>query len=191
MKKIGAWIALAIALVALPGLAQVPLAYTSKNAHLRAGPGRDYPVIAILPTGSEVAVQGCLRDYSWCDVIAAPNRGWVYAGNINYPYQGADVPVLKYGAEIGITIVGFILFDYWAFHYHDRPFYRERDGWIQRPRPPRIFGPPPIPRPEPPKRPDPPRRGEPGVRQPLPPPPAPGSPDKRLPQPPQPGKPRA
>lgn len=183
MQHIGTLILLVLSLAAFPCMAHVQLASTSKEVHLRAGPARGYPVVARLPAGFEVAVQGCLRDYSWCDVIAGPDRGWVYAGNIKVPYRGVDVPVLKYGAEIGIAVIGFILLDYWAFHYPDRPYYQEREWWVQRPRPPRIIGPPPIPRPQPP------RQDTPGAKPPAP--PQPDAPEKRRPQPPQPGSPRS
>ncbi len=176
MKKLGALGLLTMALVALPCVAQAQMAYTSKDAHLRAGPARDYPVIAVLPAGLEISVQGCLRDYSWCDAIAGPNRGWIYAGNINYAYQGTYVPVLNYGAEIGIAVIGFILFDYWVDNYRDRPFYRDRDRWVNRPRPPRAVGPGVV-------HPEPPRRGEPGTRNPKP--PQLGGPGGQRPQPPQ------
>jgi len=128
--------------LALPSEAQTQLAYTARDAHLRAGPAREYPVVAILPAGLAVSVQGCLSDYSWCDVIAGPSRGWVYAGNIDYAYDGMYVPLLTYGPQIGIGVTGFILFDYWSDHYHDRPWYRDRDrwdrdrrGWNARPHP--------------------------------------------------------
>ena len=64
-------------------------------------------MVAILPAGMQILVEGCLSDYRWCDVVAGPNRGWVYAGNIVYPYEGADVPVLTYGAVIGLGIITF------------------------------------------------------------------------------------
>jgi uncharacterized protein YraI len=122
------------ALLIPPGAtqAQAQLAVTAKNAHLRAGPARDYPVVAILPMGLEISVQGCLSDYSWCDVIVGPSRGWMYAGNISYAYNGAYVPLITYGAEIGVGVVGFILFDYWTLHYHNRPWYRDREEWVHR-----------------------------------------------------------
>lgn len=189
MKKLLALGLLTMAFLVLPAASQAQgqLAYTAKNAHLRAGPARDYPVIAILPAGFEVLVQGCLSDYSWCDVIAGPDRGWVYAGNLDYAYEGGYVPLLDYGPQIGIGITGFFLFDYWDRHYRDRPFYRDRDGWAHRPRPPQ----PPIVRPLPP------RHGEPGGRLP---PPGPGGPGPHprppprnmpgeLPRPPQHGRP--
>jgi uncharacterized protein YraI len=121
-------------LAGAPTIAYAQVAYTAKDVHLRAGPARDYPVVAILPAGAEIAVEGCLSGYSWCDVVAGPNRGWVYSGNIVYPYQGADVPVLTYGAMIGFGIVAFSVGDYWDHYYRDRPWYPQRQVWINRPR---------------------------------------------------------
>ncbi|TAK79843.1 MAG: peptide-binding protein [Betaproteobacteria bacterium] len=152
MKKLGAMGLLMLSLAALPFVAQAQqLAYTSKEVHLRAGPGRDYPVVAILPAGFEISVLGCLSSYSWCDVLAASSRGWVYAGNIYYPYQGSNVPVLNYGVQLGIAVLSFILLDYWADHYHDRPFYRQREQWVHRPRPLQQVHPG-APRPQPPRQ---------------------------------------
>ena len=52
-------------------------AYTTKSAHLRAGPAREYPVVAIVSPGVQVTVGGCVSDYNWCEVILADsNRGW-------------------------------------------------------------------------------------------------------------------
>ena len=131
LKVLGVLTAL---LAGAPAIAYAQVAYTAKNVHLRAGPARDYPVVAILPAGFQIAVEGCLSGYSWCDVLAGPNRGWVYAANIVYPYQGADVPVLTYGAEIGLGIVVFSVGDYWDHYYRGRPWYSQRQVWINRPR---------------------------------------------------------
>lgn len=49
-------------LAALPFSAQAQLAYAAKDIHLRAGPARDYSVVAIVPAGFEVTVLGCLSD---------------------------------------------------------------------------------------------------------------------------------
>jgi uncharacterized protein YraI len=124
---------LAAATLFLPAAANAELAYTAKTVHLRAGPARDYPVVAILEAGLAVDVQGCMQDYSWCDVIAGEFRGWVYARNINYTYQGAYVPVIDYGAIIGIGVVTFIIGSYWHDHYIDRPWYRQMPQWSHRP----------------------------------------------------------
>lgn len=120
-------------LVALLGgvslAAQAQNAYTVKDVNLRAGPAREYPVVYILPAGTGLDVVGCLSDYSWCDVVVGPYRGWVYAGNIDYAYQGQYVAVPVYGPVLGITIISFTLLDYWGRHYPHQPFYRDRDRW--------------------------------------------------------------
>lgn len=139
-------IALAIATFGAEAPAQAPvqvIAYTAKPVNLRAGPARDYPVVAVLPAGFQVAVQGCLSTYAWCDVIAGYDRGWVYAGNINYPYQNQWQPLLTWGPMIGIAILGFTFDDYWHRHYWNRPWYGERERWAHVP-PPRFVRPRPA-----------------------------------------------
>ncbi|MGP1679136.1 MAG: SH3 domain-containing protein [Burkholderiales bacterium] len=130
-------------MLALPVAANAQVAYTAKTVHLRAGPARDYPVVAILGSGLAVTIQGCMRDYSWCDVIAGEYRGWVYAGNIVHSYQGANVPVIDYGGAIGIGVVTFVIGSSWHDHYIGRPWYRQTPQWSHRlpraainPRPP-------------------------------------------------------
>jgi uncharacterized protein YraI len=121
-------------LAGAPTISYAQLAYTSNGVNLRAGPAVEYPVVAILPAGMPISVEGCLSDYRWCDVVAGPNRGWVYAGNIVYPYQGANVPVLTYGAVIGLGVLAFSVGNYWDNHYRGRPWYSQRQVWIDRPR---------------------------------------------------------
>jgi uncharacterized protein YraI len=152
-----------VLVVALLGLLCVPFAvraleaHTTQSANLRAGPARDYPVVAVLPPYAPLDVQGCLSDYSWCDVIALDinERGWVYAGNIEYLYEGAEVPLLDYGSMSGIVVIPFVLGDYWDQHYRYRPWYHDRDRWIHTPRPvqPPRAGPPSTSQPAPPKEP--------------------------------------
>jgi len=113
--------------------AQQQLAYTVEPVQLRAGPGMDYPLVASLEHGVAVAVQGCLQDYSWCDVIAEPNRGWVNSVYIVYPYQSTYVPVSDYGASIGFGVVTFIIGNYWHDHYVARPWYQHMPRWQYKP----------------------------------------------------------
>jgi uncharacterized protein YraI len=121
-------------LATLPaGVSAQQLAHTTKDVNLRAGPARDYPVVTVLPGGVQVVVEGCVPDYRWCDVVAGPLRGWVYAKNIVYPYEGNSVPVLDYGAVIGIGIAAFVVGDYWDRHYRGRPWYGQRQHWIGHP----------------------------------------------------------
>lgn len=131
---------LVVALAALPTASLAQSAYAAKELNLRAGPSTDYPVVAVLPASTAVFVQGCLSDYRWCDVVAGPSRGWVYAGNIVYPYRGANVPVATYGAAIGFGVLAFSVANYWDSHYVGRPWYPQRHLWINRP-PPVHYGP--------------------------------------------------
>lgn len=151
MKSLVPLALLAVSLSVLPAaaLAQAPSATTAKRVNVRAGPARDYPLVAVLPAAYVVSVQGCLPEYKWCDVIAGSGRGWVYAGNLNYFHQGRHVPLPEYGPAAGVAELGFILEDYWARHYQDRPWYGERDRWAFR------AGPPPpvrVRRPKPPEQ---------------------------------------
>ena len=160
---------LALCLAALlPALAAAQQAYSTKWINLRAGPARDYPLVMSLGPGTPLLVQGCTEGFGWCDVVApGDTRGWVYAGNIAYPFQNADVPVLGYGAVIGFPIVTFVIGNYWNQYYRNRPWYGNQDRWSHHRPPPRpIIRPPgPPPRPGPIVRP-PPRPYPPGVRPP-------------------------
>ncbi|AOI88695.1 SH3 domain-containing protein [Burkholderia pseudomultivorans] len=121
---------------ALPGVADAQSdAYTNAPAELFAGPAPDYPVVAQLAPGTALDVYGCLSDYTWCDVAVPGVRGWIDAQLLNYPYQGNDVPVLEYGAIVGIPITGFAIGAYWDRYYRNRPWYHDRDRWAHRPEP--------------------------------------------------------
>ena len=136
----------------LPAIAAAQQARATKWVNLRAGPDRDYPLVASFGAGTPLAVQGCTDGFGWCDVVAPDGtRGWVYAGNIAYPYERREVPVIGYGAMIGIPIITFALGNYWGAHYNNRPWYRDRDRWEHRPSRP-VYRPPvrPLPGPRPP-----------------------------------------
>jgi uncharacterized protein YraI len=142
---------LLFALAALAPLATTAQeARTAKWVNVRAGPARDYPLVASLPAGTPLAVQGCTDGFGWCDAIAPDGlRGWIYAGNIVYPYQNAQVPILGYGAVIGLPIVTFVIGSYWGDYYRGRPWYGNISRWERHRPPPRpiIVRPPPRPRP--------------------------------------------
>lgn len=142
MKRL-LWGALASLLLAVPSLAQAATGYVTGNVNLRAGPDAGYPLIALLPAGTDVDVQGCTAGWEWCDVIAYNNRGWIAGNYIQYDYRDRYVLLPSYGARIGIPIVSFVIGSYWNNHYRGRPFYKNRSYWYHRPyvrRPP----PPPI-----------------------------------------------
>ncbi|MFJ1209363.1 SH3 domain-containing protein [Burkholderia pyrrocinia] len=125
-----------LGLAAAPGVADAQgTAYTNSPAELFAGPAPDYPVVAELPPDTALDVFGCLSDYSWCDVALPGVRGWIDAQLLTYPYQGSYVPVLEYGAMIGIPITGFAIGAYWDRYYRHRPWFHDRDRWAHRAEP--------------------------------------------------------
>ncbi|KVL21596.1 SH3 domain-containing protein [Burkholderia sp. MSMB1826] len=123
-------------LAAAPGVADAQSsAYTNSPAELYAGPAPDYPVVAQIPPGTALDVFGCLSDYTWCDVALPGVRGWIDAQLLDYPYQGSYVPLLEYGAIIGVPVTGFAIGAYWDRYYRHRPWYPDRDRWAHRPEP--------------------------------------------------------
>jgi uncharacterized protein YraI len=183
----------------LPAMASAQTAYTTRDVNIRAGPARDYPLVAWVPSGTPVTVAGCYEGWRWCDVIAPPARGWVYAGFLGYPYQGGTVTIASAGPVLGIALVPFSLGVYWDNYYRGRPWYAKRSYWMHRPPPhyrpptgsprPPVVRPPRPPRPSPPTiqpvpnpakppstgRPRPPARPSPPTIQPVPNPPKPPS----------------
>jgi uncharacterized protein YraI len=115
-------------------------AFTNTSVNMRAGPASDYPVVSQLPPGTPVTMMGCISGYTWCDVALPNLRGWVYAGSLNYPYQGNPVPVLGYGGAIGLPVVTFSIGAYWGSYYRGRPWYHNQAYWAHRPPPPPPHG---------------------------------------------------
>jgi uncharacterized protein YraI len=189
----------------VPAASPAQTAYTGKTVNLRAGPSREYPLVARLPAGTPVEVNGCVDDWTWCDVSFGFDRGWVYAGNLEYPYQDRRVVILYDGPILGFPIVTFSVGPYWDTYYHARPWYSRRDYWAHRKAPPHHWNRPPgshppgyrppAPRPPPPvarppvERPQPrPQPFRPQPQQPRPQPQQPSRPEAAKPQP-QPARP--
>jgi uncharacterized protein YraI len=123
--------------------------FATANVNLRAGPDTDYPSAGVIPESDPVDVKGCLRDESWCDVIWAGNRGWVFSEYLAMDYRGETRPLPDLGvAAFGIPVVVFAANDYWDHYYVGRPWYRDRNRWYAfKPRPrPGWRAPPPGPR---------------------------------------------
>jgi uncharacterized protein YraI len=123
-------LALFVATLPLPAIAQE--AFTLRDVDVFAGPSSEYPPVAELPPGTQVQLAGCLSDWSWCDVMFANDRGWVYAGDLGYPYQGTRVVIIENGPRLRLRTVTFVLDNYWSAHYRSRPWFGERTQWASR-----------------------------------------------------------
>jgi len=126
---------LALLLVAMSTASAQSMGYTDGPGNLRAGPARDYPLVATLPPGTQVQIFGCTEDWDWCDVAVGPNRGWLYARHLDYPYQGRRTVIFGHGPSLGLPLVTFSLGTYWDSYYRGRPWYGRRSYWVGRPPP--------------------------------------------------------
>jgi uncharacterized protein YraI len=124
------WLGGVLMLFSIGAMAQN--AVTTDVVSVRAGPDSSYPEVAQLDADAPIQVMGCLDDWSWCDVSFADNRGWLYAPDISYQYEGGYVPFYTYAPAFGLPVVAFSIDTYWGSHYHDRPWYAQRDEWIHR-----------------------------------------------------------
>jgi uncharacterized protein YraI len=115
-----------------PLLAQAADGYVVADISLQAGPDTQYPSITELPAGTPIHIEGCIEGYTWCDVVAGGDRGWVAGSFVQEQYNNQPVIIEDYGPRIGIPIVAFSLGVYWEQHYHNRPWYGERTQWESR-----------------------------------------------------------
>lgn len=116
----------AAALPLAPASAQSMRGYVSGPTRLYSGPLRDYPSVRILRRGTMVSVQGCLRDWTWCDVVYGRDRGWVAGNALRITYQGRRRGL---AGNMGIGVTTFSFGTYWDNHYQGRRFYGQRQRW--------------------------------------------------------------
>ena len=128
MKRTLCFTTLGLSLFALPSAFGAD-GYVTGNVNLRAGPDSSYPSVVMLPAGAEVAIQGCVDGWSWCDVAAGNERGWVAGNFLQEEYQGQRVLVPQYGVQIGIPVVSFVFGTYWDDNYRNRSWYGNREHW--------------------------------------------------------------
>jgi hypothetical protein len=73
-----------------------PVVGFSCGQNLRSGPGNDYFVIRVIPTGSSMIVTGRSNDLTWVQLSAGTLNGWATLGGCASPIQGdvSGAPVL-------------------------------------------------------------------------------------------------
>lgn len=98
--------------------------FVSTGVNLRSGPGVDYPVVATVSSGEFLEINGCIREWNWCEVSWRGFSGWVSGHYLRNQTYG---PIVEAGPIINLPIIVFNQDDYWDKHYRDRPFYNERN----------------------------------------------------------------
>jgi len=121
-------------LLVAPAAAVAQNAITTDDTPLRAGPGPDFPRLAIIPEDAGVRIHGCIAGYDWCDVSWRYERGWVRGRNLSYVWNGRYVIIEDWGPRIGLPVIGFSVRDYWTRYYSNRPFFEQRERWFERDR---------------------------------------------------------
>lgn len=135
-------IAIAAMLFAFQAEAAPVAAYATTNVNLRAGPSTSYPAITVVPAGAGITNNGCLADYSWCDVSFANYRGWLAARYMQVAYQGSRqvlTPGIAFATGIAVTAFSEA---YWNNYYRGYPWYNQWRRYPPPP-PPRPYAPPP------------------------------------------------
>jgi uncharacterized protein YraI len=108
--------------------ADVP-GYTLPHANLRAGPGRDYPLISLVPPGQPTQIFGCVDGWGWCDVAVDGMRGWISDTRLQVLYDNRRVGLSYYAPRLALPVIQFDIGTYWGQYYQGRPFYADRDRW--------------------------------------------------------------
>lgn len=112
-----------------PGRSGPVIGVMLRRSWLYAGPDWSYPRAGLVYPQTSVTIVGCLRDWSWCDVISRNNRGWVAGRDIAANWRGRRQSINLIAPYLGIGILSFVFQSYWNEHYRRQPFYRERDRW--------------------------------------------------------------
>ncbi|TVR11674.1 MAG: hypothetical protein EA385_00920 [Salinarimonadaceae bacterium] len=116
---------IAITMTPVTASASAP-GYVTTHLNVRAGPGTQFPAVAVFPPGARVNVIGCTRGFRWCDVSARGIRGWVSAAylEVNHRNRRARAPAIA--AHIGLPIITFQIGSYWDSHYRAHSWYSQR-----------------------------------------------------------------
>jgi uncharacterized protein YraI len=117
-----------LVLAPTPAWARTYSGWTVRTTTMRAGPDYAYPPVQRIGGNAQVAIFGCLNDWSWCDVGYRYDRGWVAGRDLVANDRGRRRGISSY---LGIGILSFIFGNYWDSHYRGRSFYNERSRFEQ------------------------------------------------------------
>ena len=106
-------------------------AHVTTDLNMRAGPSTDFPVVSVVSEGTIVTVYRCVRDYSWCDVNADQQRGWVASNYLQRRRGDSYVTWLEYAPSAGFPVYDYEVAPYWNTYYRGRPWYGRRDYWTR------------------------------------------------------------
>ena len=117
------------AVVGFSGAAHAADAFATHDLNLRAGPGKNYPIVAVIKGNPGVNVRGCTAGYKWCDISSHGAQGWVVGKYLAGESENHRYAYNTYGQRFGTPVVVFNQRSYWDANYKDRPFYGERKYW--------------------------------------------------------------
>lgn len=139
MKTFTSRLGLTLAACLIGGAAMAYPAQVSRDLNLRSGPGTNYQVVATMPGGAVVDVEGCRG--SWCRVEYRGRQGWAsgnFLGEVRQsrgPVYRDPPPVYGYSQRVrpapGITLE--FGFGGEPRYYDDRP-HRPRGHVVRRDR---------------------------------------------------------
>jgi uncharacterized protein YraI len=102
--------------------------YVTTNLNVRAGPGTQFPAVAVFPAGSQLTVIGCTQNFGWCDVSGRGVRGWVSGAYLEILHERRRVRP-RHGVTYGLPVITFSIGRYWDDHYRGRGWYRDRSRY--------------------------------------------------------------
>ncbi len=78
LRKLTAFGAAIAGILLAPAIAnaQQTTAFTTSDLNLRQGPGTQYQIILAMPQGSQVTVNHCANNSSWCHLTFGQYAGW-------------------------------------------------------------------------------------------------------------------
>jgi uncharacterized protein YraI len=109
--------------------AQAADGVVTSGVTLRAGPDSGFPAVVALRPMSAVEIHGCIDGWNWCDITAADFRGWVPGDVLLVLHENRRVALVEVAPVIGIPVVSFNI-GYWDIHYRNRPFYAQKNRFV-------------------------------------------------------------